>query len=119
MLSLLGFFVEKLSKTSLVTKHAFKAKFFLMIYPIFVITHFNHWLVGIGGFGAYVFVAGGLSIFFEDKLGFSYFLKNADMTVINKIESLKIIILFILSIACIFVFAKVDPIKLLYISGRY
>jgi uncharacterized MAPEG superfamily protein len=112
--------VNLLSKNRLVVSHGSKIKFLLMVYPYFLISYLNHWVAGLAGCGSFVFIASILIKVLEEKSGLSYYLsRSTERSFLYRVDSLKIIILFVLSVVFSLGFSIIDPMKILYPFGGY
>ncbi|MBL0725887.1 MAG: hypothetical protein JJW01_02935 [Alphaproteobacteria bacterium] len=111
-------FISWLADTKVLKTYPQFAKIFLMVYPLFVITFFNHWLAALVGFGFYIFLSSIVIKWIEDGTGLSIYAKKIfDPANLRKIDAIKIVILCAISVPCVAFFASVNPLKFIYISG--
>ena len=111
--------IDWLSKKRLVVLHPTKIKAILLIYPLPVILYFNHWIAAITGTGFYIFISGILIHWFNTRSGMtSYTPQVNERHLTNKVNALKITTMLITSIPFVWIFSTIDPIKIIYISGK-
>lgn len=107
-----------LANSYLLRRHPQKTKVFLMVYPLFVVTRLNHWIAGFVAVGCHIFLSSLIIKWIENETGLSVYAERVfDLEGLRRIDAMKVIIMLLVSGTCIAIFSRVDPVRLLFISG--